>query len=344
LFAYVLLLKPDDAMKDRWIRAFAWAAILTSVYGWYQYMTIPPWDKFWLIATKMYGYMGIPLPTKMSAFSTMSERGVLAGFLGFSLVPMIVSPRWRPLPGILGWLGVILVFSVILLTLSRAGLLYVAIGTVCYLFINGGRGGKQIAIGVLVLGIAAWKGMDLIPNADRVKDRFETLGEMNEDGSFVGRVQIISSGFPSLMESPQGLGLGAVGLASRVNTGGNLSGKKISVVDAGWFNIILTYGIPGSVLLLTAMLRAWKLLAYRYRHPRLRDDHVLLARAMMITLIPCCFVGDLLTGFSIFWLALGCGISLPAVRGPRPQPGGLRRMHPAGIPARVLAKPLPRPR
>jgi len=112
---------PDARIKDRWIRSFAWAAILASIYGWYQYLVIPPWDGFWLMESEMYGYMGLPYPTQMTVFSTMAERDPLASYLGFSVVPMILSKRWRPLPGILGWAGVILVFSVILLTLSRGG-------------------------------------------------------------------------------------------------------------------------------------------------------------------------------------------------------------------------------
>ena len=84
LFSFVLLTQPVTRVKDRWVRSFAWAAILASAYGWFQYLTIPEWDKFWLIETKMYGYMGLPIPTQMTVFSTMAERGPLASFLGFS--------------------------------------------------------------------------------------------------------------------------------------------------------------------------------------------------------------------------------------------------------------------
>lgn len=325
MFAFVLLLRPDTKIKDRWVRSFAWAAILTSIYGWYQYLTIPPWDKFWLIETKLYGYMGVPVPTQMTVFSTMAERGPLAGFLGFSVVPMIVSKKWRPLPGFLGWAGVILVFSAILLTLSRGGLLFAIIGAVTYLLINRGRGARQIALAVALVGAAAAFGMERIPNAERITSRFETLGEMNEDGSYQGRVQIMSSGFGELLQRPMGMGLGAVGLATRVNTGTISNDQSVTVSDAGWFNLALTYGIPGTVMLLVALVSAWRLLDQRFRSVNLRDDHVLLARAMMLTLVPTCFVGDLLTGFSIFWLALGCGVVLPPA-GQRNMGGADRRM------------------
>jgi hypothetical protein len=309
MFAFVLVVQPENGVKDRWIRSFSWAAILVSAYGWYQYLTIPEWDKFWLIETKMYGYMGIPEPTQMTVFSTMAERGVLAGFLGLGVVPMIVSKAWRPLPGLLGWAGVVLVFSVILLTLSRGGLLFAAIGTIAYLLVNRGRGAKQVAFAIAVLGIAGWFGIERIPNAERVTKRFESLGEMEEDGSFKGRVEIMSGGLGAVLQQPFGHGLGSAGaLAARVNAS---SARPGITPDSGWFIIFLVYGIPGTALLLVALVSAWRLLNRRFRQPELRDRHVLLARCMLISLLPCCFAGDLLTGYSILWLALGCGISLP---------------------------------
>ena len=105
VFGYILILGPAQNTKDRWLRTSAWCSILAAAYGWYQYFTIPPWDAFWVRAVGFEGYLGILEPTKMTVFSTMAERGVLGGFLGFAVVPMILSPKWRPL----SWLGVLLV-------------------------------------------------------------------------------------------------------------------------------------------------------------------------------------------------------------------------------------------
>jgi len=119
---------------------------------------------FGWLKSEMYGYMGSPFPTQMTVLQVRwRQRGPLAAYLGFSVVPMIVSKRLRPSPGILGWAGVILVFSVILLTLSRGGLMYAILGTVIHLTINRGQAGRQIAIGVVLIGGAAWFGMDRIP-------------------------------------------------------------------------------------------------------------------------------------------------------------------------------------
>ena len=119
MFGYIVTSSPSAATKDRWLRTSAWCAVVACAYGWYQYVTIPPWDAFWVRAVGMEGYLGILEPFKISVFSTMAERGVFGGFLGFAVVPMIIAPKWRPL----GWFGVILVLSCILLAGTRTGII-----------------------------------------------------------------------------------------------------------------------------------------------------------------------------------------------------------------------------
>ncbi len=303
---YVVFLNPASSVRDRWIRSFSWGAILASAYGWYQYLTIPPWDAFWLVEVGFVGYMGIPEPTKMSVFSTMGERGPLAVYLGFALVPMVVSPRWRTF---LGWPAVVLVFSAIILTLSRGGILIACIATMIFLLVNRGAKAGQIVLAVVVVGLAAWFGVERMPGSEQLIERFETLGKMEEDGSYQGRMAIMASGTEAVLENPLGGGLGASGLGTRVNTGG--PGTTTSFGDAGYFQILLVYGLVGGALLLGGLGLAWKRLGIYYRIKSLRNEHVLLVRALMLAMIPACAAGDMLTGFSIFWLALGCGLAVP---------------------------------
>jgi len=271
-------------------------------------MTIPPWDGAWLIQSGMYGYMGIPEPTRMTVFSTMAERGPLASFLGFSVVPMVVAKRWRPLPGVLGWAAVILVFSVILLSMSRAGVIIAVVGCVSYVLINRGKGFGQLAIAVVVLALAGAFLVKRMPNTERVTKRFESLQNMEEDGSLQGRIMIMSYGPERLLAEPQGTGLGGSGQATRINTG--TLATEATVVDAGWFNVFLVFGLPGSLLIIAAMVLLWKSLAERFRMPQTLDEHVYLARAFFITVIIASLAGSVLMNFSIIWLAFGCGLGI----------------------------------
>jgi putative inorganic carbon (HCO3(-)) transporter len=308
LMLYAILLNPPMDVRDRWIRSFAWGAILVSAYGWYQYLVIPPWDAFWLKATKMTGYMGIPEPTKMTVFSTMGERGVVAGFLGYSVVPMIVSPKWRTK---LGWLGVLLVFSVILLTLSRGGIIIATVATAAFLIVNKGAKVGQVIVAAVVLSVGAFYGISKIPNSERIVERYQkSIEERDKDGSYSGRIEIMQGSVGLILSNPLGYGLGAVGLATRINTGETKSAAK--VVDAGYFDILLTYGIPGTILMLMAVWKIWIQLKLRYKNPAYRTDHVLVARALMLSLVVTCFVGNFLNQFSVLWLAMGTGLAIRA--------------------------------
>lgn len=300
LFAYAFALAPSITVRDRWIRSFSWAAVLVSMYGWFQYLTIPPWDKMWLIQANMVGYMGIPEPTKMTVFSTMAERGVLAGFLGFSIVPMIVAPRWRT-P--FSWIGVALVFSVILLTLSRGGIIIMVTTAILYVVVNRGAGSKQIILMGVVLGAFVLYGVQFMPNADRITTRFDTLNNMQKDGSFQGRTQLMQWGVGSAIRNPVGLGLGSTGLGTRVNTG-TMHGQQVqgAVSDAGYLDIILTYGIVGFGAIIYALFLLWKRMAIPNQGKTILDDHIYLGRAMMISLIIACNAGNFLMGFSVIWL------------------------------------------
>jgi len=306
LLLYAVLLNPPMEVRDRWVRSFAWGAILVSAYGWYQYLVIPPWDAFWLKATEMVGYMGIPEPTKMTVFSTMGERGVVAGYLGYSVVPMIVSKKWRTK---LSWFGVLLVFSAILLTLSRGGIIIATAATAAFLIVNKGAKISQVIVAAVALAVGAFYGVSKIPNSERIIERYQkTAQDMGEDGSFEARSAIMQASAGTILSNPLGFGLGAVGLAVRINTGDAKTSARFA--DGGYFDILLTYGLPGTFLMLLALWRIWKQLRLRYRNALYRTDHVLLARALMFSLVLTCFFGNFLNQFSILWLAIGTGLAI----------------------------------
>ncbi len=71
------------------------AGVLAAAYGWYQYLTIPEWDAFWVKEVNFVGYLGKLEPTKMSVFSTFSDRGICSVYLALAGDPSIGVKRWR---------------------------------------------------------------------------------------------------------------------------------------------------------------------------------------------------------------------------------------------------------
>ena len=306
-FGYIVCLAPSQEAKDRWLRTSAWCAILVAAYGWYQYFTVPPWDAFWVRAVGMEGYLGIMEPMKIVVFSTMAERGVLGGFLGFAVVPMILESKWRPL----SWLGVILVLSVILLAETRTGLILATFSVLIYVMINRGTGFWQLALGLIVVGGAAYFGMGLLPGAERTQERFSTLGAMQEDGSFQGRAEIYQNSLGAILSNPLGSGLGATGLSGRINVGGTESQAVIS--DAGYSELVIQYGWLGAALIIYSLWRMWQEMAKRYKIG-FRPTDLMLGRAFMLALIPACLVSNIITQFSILWIVFGAAVEPNALR------------------------------
>ena len=249
----------------------------------------------------MEGYLGIMEPFKISVFSTMGERGVFGGFLGFAVVPMIIAPKWRPL----SWFGVILVLSCILLAGTRTGLILAFFTTVIYIVINKGTGAWQLALGIGVISIAAYFGIGAIPGGAAIQQRFSTLGDMQSTGSYQGRIEIYRSSVGAVLTSPLGSGLGATGISGRINQGGTATQSVIQ--DAGYAEIPLTYGWIGAGLIIYAMWRMWTEMAARFR-AGLRTTDVMLGRAFLLALIPACFVGNVITQFSILWIVFGAAL------------------------------------
>ena len=256
MFGYIVTLSPSAETKDRWLRNAAWCAVVACAYGWYQYLTIPPWDAFWVRAVGFEGYLGTLEPTKMAVFSTMAERGVFGGFLGFAVVPMIISPKWRPL----SWFGVLLVLSCILLAGTRTGIIMAALATMIYVMVNKGTGFWQLALGAAVITAAAYFGMGAMPGAEKVQERFSSLGDMQSDGSYQGRVEIYQGSVSSILSNPIGMGLGASGISGRINTGG--TDVQSVIADAGYAEIFFQFGWIGAVLLISmhygACGRRWR--------------------------------------------------------------------------------------
>ena len=307
MFGYIVTSSPNAATKDRWLLTSAWCAVVACIYGWYQYLTIPPWDAFWVRAVGMEGYLGLLEPTKLAVFSTMSERGVFGGFLGFAVVPMIIAPKWRPL----GWFGVVLVLSCILLAGTRTGIILAAFTTVIYVLINGGTGAWQLALGMAVISVAAYFGIGAMPGGAAIQERFSTLGDMQNTGSMQGRVEIYQGSVGMILTSPLGSGIGAGGISGRINEGGTATQSVI--VDAGYAEIPLTYGWIGAGLIIYAMWRMWKEMAIRFRIG-LRTTEVMLGRAFLLALIPACFVGNVITTFSILWIVFGAALDPHTLR------------------------------
>lgn len=295
----------NEKVLDRWIKSIGWAAVTVSAYGWYQYFTIPPWDAFWVRAVGFEGYLGQLEATKMTVFSTMGERGVLGGFLAFAVVPMIVSKRWR---NAMGWLSVVLILSIVLLTFVRTAVIFIGLATVMFPVLNRGKNTIQIVLLLAVVAVAANFGLSQIPTGEQISKRLGTLSSVADDGSFKGRVEIAAYGLGVVLSNPLGLGLGSSGLAGRVNTGTLESNAAIG--DNGYFSLMFAFGWIGGFCFFYAFYLMWRRVG-EIERMGIRSESLMMFKALMVTGAITLLAGDWVSspGAITFFIFAGFAIN-----------------------------------
>ncbi len=279
----------------RWIKTAGWAAIFVSIYGWYQYLTIPPWDAFWVESVGFVGYLGELEPMKMTVFSTMASRGPCASFIAWAAIPMILDKRWRNMTG---WLGVLLIVSCIFLTMTRTTLIIVVLISVLKPVLSGGHSIVSVAIFAALFAIVASYGMKYMPGGDRLTERYATLGDMKNDGSYQGRMEIYSHGIGGVLRNPIGYGLGSSGMGSRLGSNAKTSG------DSGYLQMFEQFGWLGAICFFVALGRVW-FIAGRFLADGYQDPFTLSGQSILLGCFVFLFVGDIFSGFSIYWLIFG---------------------------------------
>ncbi|QDV66350.1 hypothetical protein Poly24_00330 [Rosistilla carotiformis] len=295
LMGYGALWSDDSATVNRWCQSFAASVLAVAVYGIWQFYTIPPWDAFWLVSVEMTGYMGTPEPTKMTLFSTMAERGPVALYLSGGLTLLALRPQTL---GWLRWPSAAVVLYAMLLTYSRTSVIFAGLAIILYPMLNRGSGiAPVLALSLLAL-IGGPALMSRMPG--QASARVETIGTIQDDGSFKGRIRLLGIALRNSMSQPLGLGIGAGGLASRVQ-----KASKTAVLDStGYADTLATYGWIGFVIMMTVLYRLWRassdLVAWE-----MDDANVCIFRAWFIAGMAALFSGNWLAGASFFWLLAG---------------------------------------
>ena len=309
-FLFAATAPVSSATADRWLKSSGYAALLVAVYGWYQYLTIPPWDAFWVTEVNFVGYLGQLRPTEMSVFSTMHERGPCASFLAWAAIPMILHPRWRILGG---WLTILLLFSVVLLTLSRSMLIIVALVALLQPALSKGRGLGRVLFFAALLSLGANYGLQHMPGAERIQERFETVKDIQNDGSYQGRLEIFTNGIPWVLKHPLGLGLGSSGFGAGRMGGG----AKEGWCDSGYIEVFSQFGWIGGLAFFAAMAKIWTELSSRIRAGG-RDAFLFTGRAVLLGCLVFLYVGNVFGSFSLFWVFLGIALNklTQPLRGP----------------------------
>lgn len=244
-FFAVTRFTPKDI--DRLLYTYANLAVLVSVYGLIQYLTVPPWDAFWMRHADMMS-IGTPYPLEIRVFSSLNSPGPAANFLVYALVPMILEKKWR---GALSWFGVLLVVVCLLTTLVRTSWLVLLVMLLVYIGSSSGKGKWKALIQLGIVAAALFWIVPKLPGAEGLVARMETLTSVQEDHSYNERLSLWQNMLPTVAANPVGQGIGSVGQGTKLGNGGELG--EYGVMDNGFIALLLTFGVLGGLLFFLAL-------------------------------------------------------------------------------------------
>ena len=210
--------------RDMALRIFVLGTIVMGAYGIYQYFVLPGWDRMWMIGSEMLS-IGHPNPRQLRVFGTLNSPGpysmVLAGTLIYAFLERSIVIRILTSLSYIAWL----------LTFVRASWIGWVVGIGFCIFNT--RGPERSRL-VYVLAITIVIALPIVMTTDaiesRVTARAGTLSNVEEDGSFQGRMGIYRQSLDNVLSNPLGRGVGA------------------KATDSGFISIFLHLGLVGGAL------------------------------------------------------------------------------------------------
>ncbi|WP_379132279.1 O-antigen ligase family protein [Paenibacillus sp. sgz500958] len=294
---------------DRLLYSYANIAVLVSIYGIVQYLTVPPWDAFWMNHADMMS-IGTPYPLEIRVFSTLNSPGPAATFLVFALVPMILEKKWQ---GTLRWIGVLLVVVCLLTTLVRSAWLVLLVMLLVYIGSSPSKGKWKTLLQVAFVGCALFWIVPKLPGAEGLVARMETLTSVQEDHSYNERLGLWQNMLPMVAANPVGQGIGSVGQGTKIGNGGELG--EYGVMDNGFIALLLTFGVAGAVLFFSGLGAVVKQIFVRVTRKDSHQPYARLALATWTGAIASLISDNGFPGLKgyLIWMLIGLGLSAKEV-------------------------------
>lgn len=301
LFFFYFFYKPFQEKEiDQMIRAVVWYAVIFAAYGWFQYLTLPPWDKFWLDSVSM-NSIGKAEPLGFRMFSTLNSQGPAAVFLSTMVVLMIMNKKWRRA---VGWIGIVIIITALFITLVRSAWVTLVIGLISYIFFL--ERGKRLSkiFFIIMMGICIYFIMSKLPGAEHITSRMQTFQNIEEDHSFQERIQLIMTATPQILSNPIGGGFGSIGRSTILGNREVFAG--LGSIDNGYLGVFSTFGLFGGAAFFIGLITL-------YRHvKKIGGNHYrAMALSTIIQLLVAYLFGGGLVGYQgvLFWLFVSIALA-----------------------------------
>lgn len=286
-------------------KAFLWGSLVLAVYGIFQFLFPPEWDRFWMVSSGMYS-VGRAFPYEVRVFSLVN------GPLPFATI--LVAGLFLALAG----RGISRVVSLslgsiaLLLSLVRSAWIAGGLGLFVYLAALP-RKLMRPMLAATILTVTAVAMVPFVvpeyiagPSIRIVQDRLLTFTDLSHDVSYKDRASFLESITNSVLDAPMGHGLGSTGVSSSLVAGG---GDAIRDFDNGIFAVLYSLGwIAGTAFLLSV---AAIVIMSLPRKERVWDSTVKAGRAVAVASLMLAFGANVFEGVSaaVLWSFAGLVLS-----------------------------------
>jgi hypothetical protein len=241
-FAVFLLMYPAEYPEIREAMVFAVISglVALSAYGLYQFYAIPPWDAYWLNASK-FTSAGVGYAEQVRLFGTLNSPAPYGIVLMTSLVFVAVAKG--PLRVVAGGLGVP-AFGLSLVRSAWGGL---ALALMFIVWRVGGKTRLRMFAAILALSIVAVPLLVAGPVADALSARLATLSNLGQDESFRARESLYENSAVIAVSQPIGVGFGGIGNAAKLVNG------QAGYFDSGILLVPYQFGWAGTTVFVWAI-------------------------------------------------------------------------------------------
>ena len=274
-------------------RVFFVGLIVMSIYGIYQFVVAPDWDRFWLQITSLHS-RGKPEPFGIRVWSTMSAAHqfsfpMIAGMV-LLFKPPIKLPRF---------LVVALSSVTILLTKVRTSWFCLLLCLFIYVTSLKPKYQTKIVVGLAVAFVVILAFLSIEEFSSVIFRRFDSLSSLGEDRALELRAEAYNQVLDSLLFNLIGSGFGS-SIRDLV---------LLSDGDTSFLSMLLWFGLLGTLIYCFGVVLCVSKLLVEKRAQQ--DTFFLAARTICLGLLPMSLTGQMFpsAGGMVFWGFIGLGLA-----------------------------------
>jgi hypothetical protein len=213
---------------------FLWCVIVSGIYGVYQYLTAPEWDRIWLTGTKLVT-MGTPEPLGIRVWSIMHSPGPFANVMMVGLLLMLSN--LHPL----NFVGSIAGYLSFLLSFVRSAWGGWVVGVLTLITNLRPKLQMRLVVTAMIMVLCVLPVVTVEPFATVINERLESVTNLQQDQSYKDRSESYDRNLNIALSSPLGRGIGGTWILDR-------DGKLVMVVlDSGILDLFFALGWFGAI-------------------------------------------------------------------------------------------------